>query len=192
MDLKAVTTFLEANKDNDDVKKFVGSFYSAEKLNPIFDSEDGGKVLQPRLDTHFNKSLETWKKNNLTSLIDEEVKKRNPAETDEQKRLRKLEKDIEDERAGRKRADLKNVAVTHFTEKKLPIKLADYFIGSDEDTTKQNIKALETVWDAEINARVDAKFKENGRQKPGEKDSAKTGNTSMNNWIRQAAGIKTN
>src|SRR5690606_40465389 len=41
------------------------------------------KWLQSEKDRHFSKGLETWKENNLSSIVEEEIKKRYPEETEE-------------------------------------------------------------------------------------------------------------
>ena len=192
MDINEIKTYLDSNKDSDEVKNFLGSFYTPDRLNPYLETETGKKILQPKLDTHFNKALETWKNNNLNSIVEQEVNKRNPPQTEEQKRLAKLEKDLEDQKRENVRAGLKAKALDKLTELKLPLKLVDLVIGNDEAGTLENIKTINDNYEAEIAKRVDEKFKENGRRKPGEKKETGDVTSGMNKLIRQSAGIKTN
>lgn len=129
------------SKTNDEVKRY-------------FDSEK---------DKHFGTALETWKSNNLTKIIDEEVNKRNPTKSAAEIEVEKLRKEIEDERKGRNREALKNKAFAAATTKKLPTDILDFFIADDEDATNENLNKLEAAFQSAVQSAVDGKFKENGR-----------------------------
>jgi len=165
MTLEEVKKFLEDNKDKEDVKAFVGelSDVSADKVKGFLETEEGKRLLQPRLDQNFTKGLETWKANNLEKLIEDEVKKRNPEETPEQKELRKLRQEIEDERKARNRETLVNKALKIADEKSLPKGVIDYFVGDDEEKTVSNLGKLEEEFNAAVTRAVEAKFKDSGR-----------------------------
>lgn len=167
IDLETVKKFLTDNKDNDEVKAYLSG------LNPLTvdgvqkflrESADGKSWLDSEKDKHSGKSLETWKANNLQKLIDDEVAKRNPAKTPEQIELEKLRKEIEDERKARNRETLVNKALKVAKEKNLPDGIIDFFIAEDEDGTTANLSKLEEEYNKAVQAAVDAKFKENGRQ----------------------------
>jgi len=164
MTLEELKAFLEANKDNQEVMNYLrGLIMTPEGVNAFLDTEAGKKLLQPRLDQHFSKGLETWKEKTLPTLLDEEIKKKFPAETEEQKRLRKLEEELERERQTRIRAELMNKATTLATQKGLPVELVAYFVGQDEDSTVNNMTALENIWQQHLQKAVEEKFKESGR-----------------------------
>jgi len=164
MDFNTVREFIEANKDNEDVKNYVGGLVTPDRVKGYLDTEEGKKILQPRLDQYFGKGLESWKANNLEKIIDEEVAKKNPAETEEQKRLRKLEKELETEKGARQREALKNRALSFATQKGLPIELVEYLVGHDEDSTLSNLAVLEQVWQTSLQSAVEGKFQEGGRK----------------------------
>lgn len=163
--LDAVKKFLTDNKDNEDVKGYLGelSAVSSDKVKGFLETEEGKKLIQPKLDSHFTKGLETWKANNLQKLIDDEVAKRNPAKTPEQIELEKLRKEIEDERKSRTRQELVNKALKVADEKQLPKGVVDFFIAEDEENTLANLSKLEEEYSKAVQAAVDAKFKEGGR-----------------------------
>jgi transposase len=164
MPLAQIKQLIEQNKDNQEVQNYLrGLYLTPEGVTAFLDTPEGKKFLQPRLDQHFTKGLETWKEKTLPSLLEEEIKKKFPAETEEQKRLRKLEEELEKERQTRIRAELMNKATTLATQKGLPVDLVSYFVGQDEDTTVGNLTALETTWQQAIEKAVEAKFKDNGR-----------------------------
>ena len=80
-----VKKYLEENKDTDEVKSLFTGFIPKDQLESYLDSEEGKKLLQPRLDKYFTKGLETWKANNLKKEVEAEINKRFPPETEEAK-----------------------------------------------------------------------------------------------------------
>ncbi|USK47002.1 DUF4355 domain-containing protein [Cytobacillus oceanisediminis] len=166
MNLTAVKKFLTDNKDNAEVQAYLGelSAVSADKVKRFLDTEDGKRLLQPRLDSYFTKGLETWKANNLEAMVAEEVAKRNPAQTEEQKRIAALEKALEDQKKEAQREKLMNLAMKQATEKQLPVDIVSFFLAEDEEKTTANLAKLEEAYREAVQAAVDSKFKENGRQ----------------------------
>jgi len=165
MDLQEVRQYLEENKGNSDVQSVVNEFktVSDDDVRSYLDTDDGKKILRPILDRYHSKSLQTWKDNNLQTIVDEEVAKRNPEETEEQKRIRKLEEELENRDKQAKRTTLENKAIKLAQEKSLPTDLVNFFIGDDEETTSANLDAFKEKLDATVQAQVEQKFKENGR-----------------------------
>lgn len=164
MSLEQIRQLIEQNQNNQEVMNYLrGLILTPEGVNAFLDTEAGKKLLQPRLDQHFSKGLETWKEKTLPTLLEEEIKKRFPDETEEQKRLRKLEEELERERQTRIRAELMNKATTLATQKGLPVDLVAYFVGQDEDSTVNNLTALENIWQQHLQKAVEEKFKDNGR-----------------------------
>lgn len=184
-----IAEFLESNKDKDEIKEFTSKFYVPEKLNPFLESEAGKKIIQPKLDGNFSKGLETWKANNLQGLIDKAVTERFPAETEDQKRLKKMEKDLQDQKSANLKITLTNKATDKLLEYKMPVKLAKLCIGEDEASTMQNVEALKSEWNSGIEAAVDAAFKEAGRS-PRKRDADKKGSSAFSDQIRQGFGFK--
>ena len=142
MDLKEVTTFLESD-------------------------EAGKKWLQSYVDSRVTGGINTWKDNNLAKLLkdhaDAEISKRYPAETDEQKRLKDLENRLAQSEQARSREALRNLAITHATQKGLPVDIADHFVGQDEQTTLEMLAKLEAVWSPAVESAVEGRFKALGR-----------------------------
>jgi hypothetical protein len=164
MNWEEVKKFIEDNQNNQEVHNYLrGLYLTPESVVSFLDTPEGKKLLQPRLDQHFTKGLETWKEKTLPSLLDEEIKKRFPGETEEQKRLRKLEEELEKERQARIKSELINKATTLATQKGLPVELVAYFVGQDEESTTNNLTALENIWQQNLQKAVEEKFKESGR-----------------------------
>ena len=165
MDLQEVKTYLETNSQDAAVVEYLSELKkpTAEVVNSYLDSQEGVKLLQPRLDSHFSKGLQTWKDNNLTKLIDEEVAKRNPGETPEQKEIRELKAQLEQDKAERLKEKLTNVAMKKADELGLPLDLVQHFIGADEDSTNSNLENFNSAFQTALQTQVDSKFKQNGR-----------------------------
>jgi Domain of unknown function (DUF4355) len=179
--LEAVKKFLADNKDNTDVVAYLGELSrpTVDGVKGFLDTEDGKKLIQPRLDQNFTKGLETWKAKNLETLVNEEVAKRNPALTEEQKRIAALEKELQDQKKEAQREKLTNFAMKHATDKKLPTDLINFFLADDEDATTVNLGKFEDSFNKAVQSAVEAKFKNNGRDinnsDGGNKDSGEYG-----------------
>lgn len=122
------------------------------------------KWLQSEKDRHFSKSLETWKENNLSTIVEEEIKKRYPEETEEQRQLRELKTQLEQLQRERQREAIRNQAYKQASEKGLPLELLDFFVADDEEKTIANLEVFEKVWNAAVQAQVNQTFKANGRE----------------------------
>ena len=141
---KALET-ISANLEAPEVKEFTSKFnplatVTKDNVGEFIEKND---IFKSYRDSFYTKGLETWKANNLKKLVDEEIAKVNPQETPEQKKIRELEQRLNEEAAARKKETLKNQAIKKLTEKGLPVDLADYLIGQDEETTDQALTTYE-------------------------------------------------
>lgn len=141
---KALET-ISANLEAPEVKEFTSKFnplagVTKDNVGEFVEKND---IFKSYRDSFYTKGLETWKANNLKKLVDEEIAKVNPQETPEQKKIRELEQRLNEEAAARKKETLKNQAIKKLTEKGLPVDLADYLIGQDEETTDQALTTYE-------------------------------------------------
>ncbi|TCT16397.1 uncharacterized protein DUF4355 [Natranaerovirga pectinivora] len=154
LNLEQVQEFIETNKDNEEVKSYIGGFITSDGVESFLDNEEGKKVLQPKLDKHFSKGLETWKANNLEKLLDEEIKKRFPEADPKDVELQKLQVEIEKMKQEKQRETITNKAIKIANEKKIPLDMVDFLIGSDEESTIVNIEKLESILDGYIQEEV--------------------------------------
>lgn len=144
-----IPAYLEANKDKDEVKTFVNG------LNPITidkvkslvnENKDFKSWIDSEKDKHLTKGIETFKTNNLTKLIDEEVKKRYPDKDPKDTEIANLKTQFENMQKEAAKKELTNKALKTAQEKKLPTDLVDYFVGADEETTMKNIEKLTDIF----------------------------------------------
>lgn len=162
MNLEMVKSFIEQNKNNDDVKQFVQSFINQETVESFLGTEDGKKLLQPKLDKYFTKGLETWKANNLQSLIDAEINKKFPPESEEQKQLRALQQKLEAMEKEKMVANIKAEAIQELTKQGLPVTIADYFVADNLETTRDRINSFAKEFQNAVKKEVDSRLQSMG------------------------------
>lgn len=167
MNLEEVKQFIESNKETEEVKNYLQGFISVEGVQQFLqDNKDAKSWFDSTVDKRTTKSIETWKTNHLEQLIDEEVKKRFPEKDAKDIELEKLKVEVEKMQREKQREILTNQAMKVASDKKLPLKLVDYFIGSDEETTKNNLEVLESVFQSSVQAVVEQRLKGDGYAPP--------------------------
>lgn len=173
MDLEEVKNFINDNKDIEEVKVYLQGLNktSVEGIEKyVTEDEDAKKWFDSIKDKYFNKALETWKSNNLSKLIDDEVKKRFPAKDEKEIEVEKLKSEIEKMKQEKLHEVLTSKAVKIASDKNLPLSLVDFFIAKDEDSTVNNLKVLEESFNKEVQKAVEKRFKNEGYNPP--KDSS--------------------
>ncbi|HDZ6362431.1 TPA: DUF4355 domain-containing protein [Staphylococcus aureus] len=165
MNIEEVKSFFEKHKDDKEVKDYLNGLktVSVDDVKGFLDTEEGKRFIQPELDRYHSKGLESWKEKNLEDLIEQEVRKRNPEQSEEQKRISALEQELEKRDAEAKREKLRSNALGKAQELNLPTSLVDRFLGDSDEDTEQNLKALKETFDKYVQKGVESKFKSSGR-----------------------------
>ncbi|HDG9685915.1 TPA: DUF4355 domain-containing protein [Staphylococcus aureus] len=165
MNIEEVKSFFEEHKDDKEVKDYLKGLktVSVDDVKGFLDTEEGKRFIQPELDRYHSKGLESWKEKNLEDLIKQEVRKRNPEQSEEQKRISALEQELEKRDAEAKREKLRSNALGKAQELNLPTSLVDRFLGDSDEDTEQNLKALKETFDKYVQKGVESKFKSSGR-----------------------------
>lgn len=161
MTFEEIIKELESYKDSEEFNNYIAGLMTDDRVKEYLNTDSGKKLLQPTLDSYFTKGLDTWKSNNLQSLVDEKVKELYPEADPKDTELAKVKAELEAMKAESVRKDLTNKALKYATEKGLPADLIDFFIGKDEETTNSNLKKLESIYSGSISSAVDKKLKEN-------------------------------
>ncbi|MEA4921396.1 MAG: DUF4355 domain-containing protein [Clostridiaceae bacterium] len=151
----------EEFKGTDNYNNYIAGLMTDDSIQKYLDTDVGKKILQPILDKNFNKGLSTWQANNLSKLVDDEVKKRYPEKDEKDIELANLQAQLNALQQENTRKELLIKAQTIATEKKLPVDLVSYFIGKDEDETKNNLKSFEKAYTGAVGTAVDEKLKTN-------------------------------
>ena len=170
MTVKEVKEFFDKNKDVEDVKTYLKELklITSEEFKTFLGTDEGKKSIQPILDSHFSKSLDTWKTNNLdnefkTKLADE-IAIRYPEETEEQKRIKALEKSKEELDSKLANAELRNVAISFLNKTELPLDLAEYLTGKDGSKTIERLDKFKNLMDTFQKKITEELYKKHGRE----------------------------
>ncbi|PEA53430.1 hypothetical protein CON64_18480 [Bacillus pseudomycoides] len=148
------------------VEGLAKSFLTSEKVGTFLDTEEGKKIVQPKLDSHFSKSLDTWKNNNLQRIINEEVTKRNPSETAEQKAMREMEQRLNQMDKERQMSEMKTLGIQLASERKLPSALVPFMVTDTDSQTRSNIDTLELEFKSAVERAVEERLKSAGTTPP--------------------------
>ncbi|WP_416720279.1 DUF4355 domain-containing protein [Bacillus subtilis] len=169
MDLKTVKEFLEQNKEKEEVKSYLEelSAVSADKVSGFLDTDEGKKILQPRLDEHFSKSLNTWKTNNLQKHVDEKVKELYPEKNPLEIKVANLEKQLA-------MKEMRSFAMDKAHQEGLPLELVDLVMGEDQEKTSSNLDLLKGVFSQHIENKTQERLKADGIDPKGSQEPPKT------------------
>lgn len=152
--------------DTELAEKVKLNFFTPDSINEYLETEEGKKVIQPKMDKYFSKGLDTWKNNNLQKLIDEAVAKANPQETPEQKAIRELQDKLNKAEAEKKMEALKLKAHAEANTLGVPAELVNYFVADTEEGTKENLKAFDLQFKTAIEKAVEEKLKQSASTPP--------------------------
>lgn len=141
----------------DGVKKFLN------------ENEDGKKYLQSYSDGKVTAGIETFKKNNLQKLVDEQYKKLHPEQDPKDKEMADMKAEIAKIKADSLRKDNANMALKSLTEKKLPTELVNFIVGADEETTNKNLETLTNIFNNYAESVKTGFTKDNGYVPPTDK-----------------------
>jgi flagellar biosynthesis GTPase FlhF len=175
INIEEVKKYIEENKDDEHVKAFRDemSRIPAEKEKEIvanyLKSTDYVSKLNSEKDSHFSKSLKTWQENNLPKIIEEEIHKRFPEETKEQKELREVKSALEQIKNESKRKEITNKMFKELSARSLPVELADYLNIPDEADVESRLDSIKNLIEPLVQAEVDRRLK----KAPGAPDSNK-------------------
>lgn len=173
LNLETVQQFLADNKDKDDVKSFVSGFVNDDAVSSYLESENGKKLLQPRLDKYFTKGLETWKNKNLPNEIESAIKERFPAESEEAKKLREMSDKLAKLERDKEYGERKSEALQALSESGLPATLAPYVVGETSEETREKIAVLEREYNSAVEGAVKKRLSEVGKTPPAGDDKDK-------------------
>lgn len=189
MNFEEVKAFLESEEGK---KKEVIDYLqglvpvTVARAEDFVSTADGKSWFDSAKDKHLQKGLETWKANNLESLLDAEIKKRFPEEDPKDIEMEKLKNEIAQMKLSREKEVLTNKAMKLASEKELPLDLVGFFIGQDEDSTMENLKKLENTYNASVQKGLEARLKSDGYTPPVPSESGKSlENLSMDEYIKQ-------
>lgn len=153
----------------------------------VSENEDGKKWLQSLSDSRVTDAIKTYETKTLPKKLEDEIAKRYPPETEDQKALRELKQRFEESERQRTHEALKTKALTAATAKGVPADIIDLVIGKDEESTTGNIDKISAAFNAYAQKVVDQKFKESGKTPPasGGADKSQLTREQLNNMSPQ-------
>jgi len=158
--------FFEANKDDQAVKDYLKTFEKSAELTDTavmayLETEAGKRLLQPVHDRYTNKAIETYKEKTLPGLVEAEVAKRNPKETEEQKQIRELREEIKKKEIEQNKKDQKSFALRLAAEKGLRVDLIDDInLGETDEETRAIVDRIASKDAEHVKTLVDAQVAE--------------------------------
>lgn len=165
-------------KEEDDINELLKGtdVESTFKVEPTLDAfkaklseKEFKSFMDSEKDTHANKALDTWKSNNLQTIINDEVlKATGKKKTPEQIQIEKLQKDFEEQKAKAERAETVAKYKDVLAEKKIPMEMIDYFLTDNEETTNTRIDNFTTYVEGMVSSGVKEQISSGNYTPPGE------------------------
>ena len=169
---------IETAKDDEDINSLltgtdVESTFKVEPTLDVFKTKLTEKefksFMDSEKDTHANKALETWKTNNLQTIINDEVlKATGKKKTPEHIQIEKLQKDFEEQKAKAEKAETVAKYKDVLAEKKIPMEMIDYFLTDNEETTNTRIDNFTTYVEGMVSSGVKEQISAGNYTPPGE------------------------
>jgi len=180
MTLQELKTFLEsADGKTEEVTAYLRGLFPADlKAAQAFaETAEGKSWLDSVKDKHLQKGLETWKANNLETILEAEIKRRFPEKDPKEIEVEKLKSEITTMKTEKQREALQNKAMRLAGEKGLPLELVSFFVGENEETTQQNLGKLEETFASAVQKSLEARLKTDSYTPP----ASGTGSTGLEN-----------
>ncbi|MBE0339533.1 MULTISPECIES: DUF4355 domain-containing protein [unclassified Paenibacillus] len=169
MNLEQMKQLIEENQTKEEWQMYLQGLnpYSVEGMEQYIQSNQQAKSwFDSTVDKRSAKSLETWRANHLESAVDAEIKKRFPAKDEKEIEVEKLRAEVENMKLEKQRERLTSQAIKIASEKKLPLPLVDFFVGTDEEATTANLAMLEQSLQLAIQQQVEQRLKGDGYTPP--------------------------
>lgn len=136
---------------------------TADHFLQFIETDEGQKAFQPIFDQKVTKAINTYREKTVPSLIEEEIQKRFPAKTEDQKQIDALRLEMEQMKAEKTKAEQQSIALEYATKLNVPSDLATHFLGSSAEETRTQIETLSKVLEAERQKVRDSLLKETSR-----------------------------
>lgn len=145
-EIEFVKKYLKENRDNPIIKDVIKEIAPINKdvVSGWAETDEGSKFFQAFSDKRVTQALKTYEEGHFAEKVKAEVESKirlmNPGETEEQKRLRSLELQFEEEQKKRKHAEMKSITVEYANQKNLNLgELLEIFVSPSEEETRIKI-----------------------------------------------------
>ena len=159
----------EVLSESDFAKSLLQSGLTLNAFKEKLKEPDFKSYLDSIKDKHFDKALETWKTNNLQTIINNEVlKATGKKKTPEQLRIEELENSVKEQREKAERAEKISKYKDVLAEKNIPGEMIDYFLTDNDETTNTRIDNFVTYVDGLVSSSVKEKMAGSTYAPPGD------------------------
>lgn len=207
MEMKDIIEFMKTNKDEEEVKELISELAPKHEPEPITidtvktligKDESITSWLEGQKDSHAQKFLETWQAENLESLVEEKYRERLAPEELENLAIKELQDKVAQMEAEKNYEIQRNLALKTAQDKGLPSSLIDFFIGSDDEKTLENLSALEAAYQESLATAVKTRLKDDTYVPPraeaarvySHEDLGKMSREEINAYFEQELGKK--
>ena len=174
-----VAKLIENLKDDDDINELlkgtdVESTFKTEPTLDVFKAKlnenEFKSYMDSEKDTHANKSLETWKTNNLQTLINDEVlKATGKKKTPEQIKIEELEKKFNDKEIEAQNLSNQSKIKDLLTQTGFdPTKTIEFFNTSNIENIETSVGNFKSIIDEMVNTGVKSAIADGNYTPPGE------------------------
>lgn len=155
--------------------------FTVEDFKKFMETEEGKKVLNPLFDSKVSTAINTWKTNNLEKVVQDELVKRGHVQTEEQKQMLALQKEIENIKQEKVKAELKAIKIAELNKNGLDASLVDYIHADNEEGIRSGVSFFKEMISSQVTegvkkalANSGAKIEKQGKQElPPETDIMK-------------------
>lgn len=121
--------------------------FTVEDFKAFMETEEGKKVLHPMFDSKVSQAINTWKTNNADKLVEDELIKRGYVQTDEQKEMLALKKEIESIKREKELAEKRTIALGELSSRGLDSTLADFVSYDSDESIRTSVTTFKTILD---------------------------------------------
>jgi uncharacterized membrane-anchored protein YjiN (DUF445 family) len=169
MTIDEIKAYLTENANDEAVKGFIFDL-SLKSKQAIIDEFKSSKDFQAELtregDRRVQGALDKFQRDTMPKHIEEEIKKRFPDETPEQKAVRELKMELDQIKSQKTKEETRNKLARMLNEKKLPMELQDFINAESEEDISAKVEALNGIFEKRITDGVSERIKTAGMGQP--------------------------
>lgn len=146
--------------------------FTVEDFKKFMDTEEGRKVLNPMFDSKVSNAINTWKTNNLDKVVNEELVKRGYVQTEEQKQMLELQKQIESIKQEKVLAELKATKIAELNANGLDASLAKFINADSEEGIRESVNFFKELVEGQVKKGVKQALADTGAkpEKPNKQE----------------------
>lgn len=127
------------------------------------EDEKGKNWLNSFADTRVTDAIKTYETKTLPKKVQDEIAKRYPPETPEQKQMRELKEQLDQIQRDKQMSDMSNFALKEAGEMRIPGDIVGFLLGENEEETKTNLQTVKSAIDAQVEIMVNERLKSSSR-----------------------------